>query len=684
MAQIKRQLNVTELDFDQIKANLKAYFTRAESPFKDWNFDGSGLSVLLDVLAYNTHYNAFLAHMAINESFIDTAQVRNNVVSHANLLGYVPRSTIAPRAELELSFIASTNLQSNSLILPRGLQFTTSVDGVSYTYVNLTERSTTLDTTNNLFEFTGNKSLSIAQGSLKTIQYVFDSSETQQRFQISDLGIDTTTMVVTVRDNGSSSEETYLPFSSLEDVTGETPVYFITENINGYYEIYFGDGALFGKKPKNLQIITISYVSTLGEVSNGATVFKLASTVDNTIGLPTITNVSVNSSGGVERESADLIRKNAPVSLITQNRAVTVNDYKNIISREYGDVETINVWGGDEENNPEDSQNVAKVYICIKPFSAETLTQTEKQTILSILQNKRVFTLKNEIVDPEYLYIYGDVDFKYNPGATTLDGNSIVGKVTTAVENFGTNILEKFDGVFRYSNFLRMIEDTDPSIVNSNARIFVLKKHIYPEGALYTSSPSTEIDPDDSQTWLRSMAPDSQYEYENITVSFDIPLFGDIEDSQLSIGEFVHTDGFTLRNTSTSTDLSGTYYIADGNRTAPVGLEIQFTRDLYFCTKNLTTGKYEKALFSGLSPSIGKINVNTGEIVLDRGKFPANHAIKNRLYFRAIPLSNDLIPSRRKLLKFSNTDFTYTADIDPISIGGRSTDYTAFSSKRTS
>lgn len=668
MATIKRQLNVTELDFDQIKANLKKYFTTADSPFKDWNFDGSGLSTLLDVLAYNTHYNAFLAHMAINESFLDTAQVRNNVVSHANLLGYIPRSTRAPRATLDLSFVAASNLNTSqkSLILERGLQFTTSVDGVSYSYVNTEERSASLDETTNLFNFTGVSALSVAQGTFKTLQYVFDSSETQQRFEIPDLGIDTTTMHVTVKDNSNteSNEQSYIPFSSLEDVTGESQVYFITENIRGYYEIYFGDG-FFGKKPNNLQIVTISYVSSLGEVSNGATSFNLVSTVENTLGLPSITNVTLKSAGGLSRETADSIRKSAPVSLITQNRAVTVNDYKNLIVKEYGDVETINVWGGDEEDNPEDSQNVAKVYICIKPLGdVLTLTAAQKTQILSILQNKKVFTIKNELVDPEYLYIYADVNFKYNPNSSSSDGTTLQGKVVSAVTDYGTNILEKFDGVFRYSNFLRMIEDVDQSIVNSNARIYVLKKY--------------EIVTATSSTWLTSMAPDSQIEAENVRITFGLSLYGDIEDSQLSVGEFLTTNGFTICNVSTP--LTDTYYIADGNRTS--GLNLQ-TRDLYFYKKNSTTNKYEKAVFSGQSPIIGTVNVETGEIVLDRGKFPASHSIASSLYFHARPLSNDIVPSRRKLLTFELNYFTYSTDIDPISIGGSSTRYSSFSSKRT-
>jgi len=665
MAIINRQLNVTQLDFDQIKVNLKAYFTRTDSPYKDWNFDGSGLSTLLDVLAYNTHYNAFLAHMAINESFLDTAQVRNNVVSHANLLGYIPRSTRAPRATLDLSFVAASNLNNTqkSLILSRGLQFTTSVDGVSYTYVNVDERSSALNETTNLFNFTGSSALSVAQGTYKTIKYIFDSSETQQRFEISDLGIDTTTIRVTVKDNSTdSNEQSYLSFSSLEDVTGDSPVYFITENIRGYYEIYFGDGFL-GKKPNNLQVVSISYVSTLGEVSNGATTFKLVSPVTNTIGLPSVTNVSVQSSGGLPRETADLIRKNAPVSLITQNRAVTVNDYKNLISKEFGDVESINVWGGDEEEYPEDSQNVAKVYICIKPFFALNLTAGDKATILSILKNKKVFTIKNELVDPEYLFIYGDVNFKYNPNNTTSDGKTLQGNVTTAVVNYGDTILEKFDGVFRYSNFLRMIEDVDPAIVSSNARIYVLKK--YP------------IDSATSSTWLTSMSPDSQIESENVRITFGLSLYGDIEDSQLSVGEFLTTEGFILR--SGGSDLTTTYYIADGNRTAGINSQ---TRDLYFCIKN-SNGKYVKVTFSSSSSTIGTVNVQTGEIVLDKGKFPSGYSIKSSLNFHARPLSNDIAPSRRKLLTFEKDYFTYSADIDPISIGGSSTSYNSFSSKRS-
>ena len=387
-------LNVTELDFDQIKKNLKNYL-KSQSQFNGYDFEGSGLSSLLDVLAYNTHYNAMTAHFALNEAFLDSAQIRGNIVTRAKLLGYIPRSVLAPRATVTVTVDVSgeSGIIPSTLTLPRGAKLTTNVDGRNYRYVVLDEQSAVISS-NNTFVF---DNVTIVEGTRKKLLYRVDNDIENQKYQISDDDADTSTLRVLVQANEqSSSYDNYTQFDSLLNVDSSSRVYYLQENSNEYFEVYFGDGVT-GKKPLNNNIVTLDYIFTNGEDSNGANVFSM---VDNIGGYSSITiSTLTKAQGGTEKETNESIRFNAPLTFTSQNRAVTSDDYRAIINKEFTNISSISTWGG-EDNDPPD---YGAIYISIKPLVNEVLSPNEKTEIINtILKGKSVVSITPVIVDPNF------------------------------------------------------------------------------------------------------------------------------------------------------------------------------------------------------------------------------------------------------------------------------------------
>jgi len=459
-------LNVTELDFDQIKKNLKNYL-RTQSEFNDYDFEGSGLSVLLDVLAYNTHYNAIAAHYSLNEAFLDSAQIRGNVVTRAKLLGYTPRSRLAPRARVNLLVNVANEIGAvpATLTLPRGTKLTTNVDGEEYQFVVISNQTATK--VNNTFNFTN---VQIVEGSYKTIKFRVDNDIENQKFQIPDDDVDTSTLRVRVQQNTDSQGfDIYELFESLLNIDSTSQIYNLQENSNGYFEIYFGDGIL-GKKPSDNNIVTLDYVYTQGEDSNGARSFEM---VDNIGGFSDITVTTVlAASGGVEKETLESIRYNAPLTYTAQNRAVTADDYRAIIQKQFPNISSISAWGGENAEPPD----YGKVFISIKPIASEFLTQEEKNFIVDdILKGKNVVSITPVIVDPNFTYLELDVFFKYNPNLTDRTEVDLLSVVRDTISDYDFNNLNKFDGVFRHSQLLRAIDNADPSIQNSNVRPYMFK-----------------------------------------------------------------------------------------------------------------------------------------------------------------------------------------------------------------
>ena len=459
-------LNVTELDFDQIKKNLKNYL-KTQTVFNSHDFEGSGLSALLDVLAYNTHYNAMTAHFALNEAFLDSAQIRGNIVTRAKLLGYIPRSVLAPRATITITVDVSTEsgIIPSTLTLPRGSKLTTQVDGRNYRYVVLNEQSAVLSANGNTFTF---DNVIIVEGTRKKLLYRVDNDIENQKFQISDDDADTSTLRVLIQANEqSTSYDNYTQFESLLNVNSSSRVFYLQENSNEYFETYFGDGVT-GKKPLNNNIVTLDYIFTNGEDSNGAKVFTM---VDNIGGYANITITTLaKADGGSVKETNESIRFNAPLTFTSQNRAVTSDDYRAIIQKEFTNIKSISTWGG-EDNDPPD---YGAVYISIKPLVNEILTTNEKTEIMNtILKGKSVVSITPVIVDPNFTYVELDVAFKYNPNLTDRSSVELTAVVRDAISDYNFNELNKFDGVFRHSQLLKAIDNADPSIQNSNVRPYM-------------------------------------------------------------------------------------------------------------------------------------------------------------------------------------------------------------------
>jgi hypothetical protein len=457
-------LKVTELDFNQIKQNLKNYL-KSQSEFTDHDFEGSGLSVLLDVLAYNTHYNAMAAHLSLNESFLDSAQIRGNIISRAKLLGYTPRSVLSPRARVKIMVNVSGEIGTvpNTLTLSRGTKLDTIVDGEQYQYVVLNTQSATIS--NGSFTF---DNVEIVEGTYKTVRYRVDNDIPNQKFQISDKDADISTLRVRLQDNEESTQfQIFTKFESLINVTSDSSIYFTEENAEGFYEIYFGDGVT-GRKPRNNNIVTLDYVFTSGTESNGANLFSMS---DEIGGFSNITVETIRrSTGGVEAETIESVKFNAPLTFTAQNRAVTADDYKAIIQKEFTNIDSISCWGG-ENNDPPD---FGRVYISINPLIGDVLTKEERDQISGIiLKGKNVVSITPILVDPNFTFLELDVFFKFNPNLTDRSKVELTSVVRDTINNYNFNNLNKFDGVFRHSQLTSLIDRSDPSIQNSTVRPYM-------------------------------------------------------------------------------------------------------------------------------------------------------------------------------------------------------------------
>jgi hypothetical protein len=469
MANTDAKLKVAELDFDNIKTNLKN-FLKSQSEFSDYNFEGSGLSVLLDLLAYNTHYMGYYLNMVSNEMFIDTAIKRGSVVSHAKLLGYVPRSRVASRASLDLTIAPVANDSNSSIVIPRFTRFVSeSKDGVNYVFVNPSARVVTKNTSSGIF-FADN--LEIKEGQPNSVSFTYDSSSNpKQIFELPDNGIDTSTIQVIVqRSAENSTQQTYILAQDATNVNEDALVYYLEENKNGKYQIYFGDNVV-GKSLINGNIVVVSYVVTSGPYANGLKEFKPVDTILNGSTV-TVTLQSESSSGAFE-EDIEQIRFTAPKAFIAQNRAVTKNDYIAMINREYPYFEAVNVWGGEENDPPV----YGKVFFTAKPLGGYEITVSETEFVKnSILKPFSVLTVTPEYVEADYNYLNISVDVNYNPTRTNKTGDEINVSVINAIKEFADQNLDTFNSTFKVSQLSRAIDNCDPSITSNDIGVVIEKR----------------------------------------------------------------------------------------------------------------------------------------------------------------------------------------------------------------
>ena len=413
------------------------------------------------------------AHFSLNEAFLDSAQIRGNVVTRAKLLGYVPRSALSPRAVVNISVDVSgvSGEKPTSITLPRGTKLNTIVDGVEFQFAVLNTQQATLS--GNIYTFSN---VTIVEGSLRELKYRVDNDIENQKFQLSDKDADTSTLRVRVQETqGSTNFEVYSKFETLKGVDATSKVYFLQENPSGFFEVYFGDGVT-GYKPINDNIITVDYVKTKGNESNGASVFTMVDQVgvaaDFETSNPTLFTASTPTTvtaaaGGVEQETSDSIRFNAPLTFISQDRAVTSQDYAAIIKKNFSNIDSIATWGGEDQATPD----FGRAYVAIKPLLADKLTDDEKTEIKdSILKGKNVVSITPEIVDPSFTRLELDVAFKYNPNLTDRTSAELTTLVKDIISDFNFNNLNKFDGVFRHSQLTNQVDTADPAILNSSIR----------------------------------------------------------------------------------------------------------------------------------------------------------------------------------------------------------------------
>ena len=453
MATTDKRLNVTELDFDDIKTNLKTYM-RNQSEFTDYDFEGSGINALLDVLAYNTHYLSMNLNMVANESFLDTATTRPSVVSHAKSLGYIPNSPRAPEAKVNVTLNNPGALTSATI--PAGFVFSTTIDSTSYNFVTISEHTTAIS--NGVLSFAN---IPIYEGTYVTNRYTVDTQNIEQKFLLNDENADTTTLTVEVFPTASSTNSTtFTQATDITQVSATSDVYFLQETVDRKFEIYFGDGVV-GKALSDGNIVRMKYVVTNKTAADGATNFTTSSSISG------ITNISLLTTqvaeGGSERESIQSIKLNAPLDFASQGRAVTANDYKSIIPKVYPNTRSVQVYGGEDNDVPV----YGRVYVSIVPTQG-SITASAKEQIVRDLKNEFTITsVTPVIVDPEFIDIRLTVNFLYNSKNTVKTSETLTSDIRTVLENYGATTLGQFDSAFRHSVITRLIDNTDDAITSN-------------------------------------------------------------------------------------------------------------------------------------------------------------------------------------------------------------------------
>ena len=599
------KLNISDLDFDQIKTNLRT-FLQSQSEFQDYNFEGSGLSIMLDVLAYNTHYLAFLANMSTNEIYLDSADIRNNIVSLAKMIGYTPSSPRAPRADVD---IVINNATGTSVTMNKGTVFTTTVDNTQYQYVN--NEDITIVPASGVYRFSN---VTLYEGTLVTFKYTVDSNDPDQRFVIPSSKADTSTLKVSVQNSAQdTTTSTYTFASNYSSVTSTTKSFFIQEAEDGKFEVYFGDGVT-GAAVDDGNIVILEYIVTNKTESNGASSFTLSGNIGGFSDVAITTNSA--SQGGAEAETSDSIKFNAPLSYAAQNRAVTTSDYEVFVRNLYPNALSVSAWGGEDDEVPV----YGVVKISINPLSGSTLTAATKADIVAQLKRFNVASVRPEIVDPDITSVVLNSTVRYDAKATTKTAETLKSNVISTITNYNTNTLQRFDGVFRFSKVTGLIDGVDNSIV-SNITTVRMRKSFTPQ--LSTSA---------------------RYD-----VYFRNPFYNPHPGHNSAMGGILTSTGFTVSGNSNEMflddDGSGNirrYYLDAGVKTYA---------NTEQGTINYTTGQI----------TINSLNITAVSNI--RG------ATATAVELTIIPNSNDIVPVRNTIVQVDIANSTFTVERDGF-VGG--------------
>lgn len=463
-------INVTSLDFNSIKQGLKD-FIKTKNEFIDYDFDGSTISFLLDILAYNTYQNSFYLNMAANESFLDSAQIRGNAVSIAKHLGYTPRSAKSAVATITVRFEPQDS--PDQIVIPKYTKFQATKDGVAYYFVTLQEYAVT----NNNGLYT--KDIDIYEGYHVQQKFIDDKSSSFFRLTEPMIELNSVTVAVSPTDNSQISNS-YTRVTDLTVVTATSRVFFVQENMDGYYEIYFGDGVL-GVETVFGNSILIDYISCSGSEPNGIQVFKNTGYVGYNLANPTqkytpsSIRTQIKAANGQDKESIESIKFNAPKDYARQKRLIIANDYKTYILNKYSYIDSIAVWGGDEHVPP----IYGKVLLSIKPNGGYTISETRKDAIVADLSSMNPLTIEPVIIDPIFNFVVPTIAIKYDSSKTTLTVDQLYNKVQDKVAAFEDENLSIFGNDFRYSAFIRALDDADQSIISNDTDVR-LEKRISP------------------------------------------------------------------------------------------------------------------------------------------------------------------------------------------------------------
>ena len=614
MSTANKIINTTELDFDTIKSNLKT-FLQGQAAFADYDFEGAGLSVLIDLLAYNTHYNALYTNLAVNESFLDSASKRSSVVSRAKEIGYVPYSSSAATAVVNIVVSATTSTPA-TLTLPAYSSFSTSIDGEQYTFYTTESIVSTL--VGSTYTFTN---VNIKEGTPLTFKYtVADGTQ----YIIPNQNVDMSTLSVRIQDNAASSNfSTFVNQELIINLDSESKVYFIKEIEGQFNQLEFGNGVI-GKALANGNLVNLTYLVTNQDAGNGARVFAYTGStlLGGSVAITTVTPAV----GGAVAETIDSIRYNAPRAYSAQNRAVTVEDYRTMIFRLYPEAQTINVWGGEDNDPP----IYGKVFLSVKPTTTDVLTQNQKDYIKdSILKQKNVVSITPEIVDPEFINIKIESSVYYNPRLTAKSENTLKSLVVQTIKDYNTNNLNSFTGVFRHSNLSALIDSTEDSIVSN---ITTIKLH-------------REVD--------------VQYNTNaNYTINLGNPIYG----SGVAAQSILSTGFYIAGN-------DNIVYIED----LPTD-ELTGQLRLWYYTSDIKT--YLRT-FGSVDYANGIIRLTELEIVgIDLTDSPV-------LELMIKPQSNDVVSIRNQLVTIPDNNITVNVVLDKVSVGdpGGGTNYIFTSSR---
>ena len=590
---------VANLDFEDIKIALKEYL-RAQSDFTDYDFDGSALSTLIDTLAYNTYYTAFNTNMVVNELFIDSATLRDNVVALAKQLGYRPKSITSPTAYVSFAVNYTNPTTDTELILKKGTGFITQYDNTIYQYIVLDDVKAQV--INNVATY---ENVAVREGTQITSNFTVNTALKSQKFILDNRNIDTNTIKVKVFPTGSSLGSAYLISDNILDVDEKSEVFFLDEVEDERYEILFGDGVI-GKKLENNARVEISYLTTSGPESNSVKTFVFSGVIENVDGVSpnsfdTTITLSVASSGGEEKESIDKIKFNAPKSYGTQNRAVTAKDYGAIVRNVYPAVSDIIIFGGEEQEPPQ----YGKVFIVLKPTDAAFVTNLTKQEIVAQLKKYTVASIQPEILDPSILFVELKSKIYYDSNITNQTSSQIKDAVIGSVQQYiDVSDTEKFNGKFRYSKFVGVIDNTDRSI-NSNLTEVIMRKDFYPQL--------------------------------NTTTYYEV-CFQNAFDKEC--------DGPTLHSTA--------FRVTEH----PQYDSLLEDRDGKIVLYRLDTLSNQKVV---LNPEVGEINYEKGEVKLYDLTIIKGSFADNKISLRVKPLSNDVKALREVYLDVDVANSSFTA-----------------------